>query len=79
MAFFSESMPWYRENTSTLTYLFMMMLNDKVFSEVDQTKLIKALLIIGAHRCIKYIEKYRAANELPQILVNRETLSVDGE
>lgn len=56
-----------------------MMLHDKVISEINQTKLIKALLIIGAHRCIKFIEEYRAVNGLPQVLVNRETLSVDGE
>lgn len=78
-AFFSESMPCYRENTSTLVYIFTMMLHDKIISEVSQMKLIKALLVIGAHRCMKFIEKYRAANGLPQVLVNRETLSVDGE
>ena len=80
MAFFFESMPCYREeNISTLTYLFTMMLHDKYISEDNQMKLIKALLIIGARRCIKYIQEYREANGLSQLLVNRKTLAVDGE
>ena len=68
-----------KENFSSLTYIFTMLLNDDFFDEYDQSSLIRAFLITQAKHYIKYIIDYRETNNLPQLFINEENLTVHGK
>ena len=67
------------EISETLAYIFTILLNDNRINEFNQRLLIRGLLITQSNHCIKYINDYRNANGLPQLLINENNLTIHGK